>query len=105
MSTTSDPNDPRLTHGVDNEPTPQAEVYLVLSDEERAKGFIRPVRRAYIHTVCGVVTTMSNSIAETYAREPSFYGATHCIACGLHKPVGALGEFIWDDGSGQKVGT
>jgi hypothetical protein len=24
--------------------------YLVLSDEERAKGFVRPVRRNYIHT-------------------------------------------------------
>lgn len=46
MSTTSDRNDPRLTHGIDNEPTQMADVYLVLSDEDRAKGFIRPVRQA-----------------------------------------------------------
>lgn len=49
MSTTSDPNDPRLGHGVDAEPGPQNPVYLVLSEEERAKGFVRPLRRSYIH--------------------------------------------------------
>jgi hypothetical protein len=35
----TDPNDPRLTHGVDQEQVPQADVYLVLSEAERAKGF------------------------------------------------------------------
>lgn len=49
MSLTTDPNDPRLTHGTDTEPTPQAAVYLVLSEEERAKGFVRPYRDTYIH--------------------------------------------------------
>jgi len=49
MSLTDDPNDPRLTHGVDSAPTPQAEVYLVLSEDERARGFVRPLRRAYRH--------------------------------------------------------
>lgn len=49
MSLTDDPNDPRLTHGPDDQPVPQAEVYLVLSEEERAKGFVRPMRRTYIH--------------------------------------------------------
>lgn len=49
MSLTTDPKDPRLGHGVDNEPVPQNEVYLVLSEEERAKGFVRPVRTSYIH--------------------------------------------------------
>ena len=49
MSLTTDPNDPRLTRGVDSAPVSQAAVYLVLSEEERAKGFVRPVRRSYIH--------------------------------------------------------
>ena len=49
---TDDPTDPRLTRGADTEPTPQAEVYLVLSEEERAKGFIRPLRRQYKHVGC-----------------------------------------------------
>ena len=49
MPLTTDPTDPRLTHGVDDKPVPQAEVYLVLSEEERAKGFVRPLRRSYIH--------------------------------------------------------
>lgn len=49
MSLTTDPNDPRLGHGHDDAPVPQNPVYLVLSDEERAKGFVRPVRDSYIH--------------------------------------------------------
>ena len=49
MSLTTDPNDPRLCRGIDNEPSPQCETYLVLSEEERAKGFVRPVRTSYIH--------------------------------------------------------
>jgi len=49
MSTTTDPNDPRLTHGSDTVPTPQAEVYIVLSEEERTKGFVRPYRDVYTH--------------------------------------------------------
>ena len=52
--------------------------YVVLSAEERAKGFVRPVRRSYVHLKCGTVTTMGQSIAETYARQPNFYGGTFC---------------------------
>lgn len=103
---TTDPRDPRLTHGadpVDGGPVDQADVYLVLSDYERAKGFVRPVRKTYVHQACGVATTMSQAIAETYARQPSYYGATYCVACRQHRPVGAGGEFVWDDGT--KVGT
>lgn len=101
----SDPNDPRLTHGVDETPVPQADAYLVLSDEERAKGFVRPVRRAYIHAVCGALTMMSQALAETYAANPNFYGATYCTHCKMHRPVGENGEFTWDDETGAKVGT
>src|SRR5258708_5292592 len=46
---TTDPNDPRLGHGSDREPRPQQEVYYVLPEEERAKGFVRPVRYSYKH--------------------------------------------------------
>ena len=106
MSLTSDRSDPRLGRGSDGEPGPQNEVYLVLSEEERAKGFVRPVRRTYVHTGgCGAVTTMAQAIAETYARDPGFYGATYCVGCRMHRPVGERGEFIWDDGSGSRVGT
>ena len=103
MGVTSDPTDPRLTHGVDDTPVPMAGVYLVLSDEERAKGFVRPVRRSYIHETCGSETTMGQALAETYARDPRFYGATFCCLCSMHRPVGAAGEFVWLDGT--KVGT
>lgn len=105
MTLTSDPNDPRLTHGIDNTPRPQAEAYLVLSEAERAAGYVRPIRRSYIHETCGTVTTMGQMLAETYARNPRFYGATFCVACSMHRPVGPQGEFIWDDDSGTKVGS
>lgn len=78
--------------------------YVVLAEEERAKGFVRPVRRSYVHLKCGVVTTMGQTLAETYARDPSFYSGTFCCGCAAHFPVGADGEFVWD-GSSEKVGT
>lgn len=95
MGITSDPNDPRLTHGADTEPIDQADAYLVLPDEERAKGFVRPVRTSYWHTTCGAVTNMGLALAETYARQPGFYGATYCAHCRMHRPVGPDGEFHW----------
>ncbi len=145
MTTTTDPTDPALGHGVDAEPVPQQEKYLVLSDEERAKGFVRPVRVSYIHRGpsgphyplrdltdeqkerfpdyakweaypdselprtgrfwtqsqldkvgkgCGTVTSMAQPIAETYARDPHFYGSTYCTGCQRHLPVD---EFVWAD--------
>jgi hypothetical protein len=87
-----------------NPETGQHRAYWILSAEERAKGFIRPVRGSYKHLVCGTVTTMSQPIAETYARDPKFYGATFCVTCRSHLPVGERGEFVWID-DGTKVGT
>ena len=78
--------------------------YVVLSDEERAKGFVRPVRRSYQHLKCGVVTTMVQALAETYARQPAFYSGTFCCACKEHFNVGPDGEFVWADTT-EKVGT
>jgi len=125
--------------------------YWVLSEEERAKGFVRPYRDTYTHTGirpiyelriltdeeqkehltygyiafekypesesprvgrywtkeelesgCNKTTTMGNAIAETYARNPKFYGATFCSYCKKHFLVGENGEFVWLDGT--KVG-
>ena len=109
MGLTDDPTDPRLTHGADpadGEPHPQAAVYLVLSEQERARGFVRPVRLSYIHDIpgCGALTTLNRAIAETYAAKPGYYGSTYCTGCGLHRPVGADGEFVWD-GTSEKVGA
>lgn len=150
MSLTTDRNDPALSETL---PSGQQAAYLVLSEEERSKGFVRPVRRSYKHvgarpkhpirpltdeekdrfkdvdyvafeaypesdssvtgrywteaqlnSGCGTVTTMGQSIAETYAREPGFYGATFCCGCGKHLPVGEHGEFVWEP-DGSRVGT
>lgn len=84
--------------------------YVVLSAEERAKGYVRPVRRTYLHVGinptmhgpilvrageggCGARTTMGMAIAETYARDPTFYSGTFCVGCGEHRP---LAEFVWE---------
>lgn len=78
--------------------------YVVLSAEERAKGFVRPVRESYVHQKCGMLTKMALPLAETYAREPSFYSGTFCCYCRAHFPVGPEGEFVWA-GTNEKVGT
>lgn len=87
-----------------NPETGMQKAYVVLSDEERAKGFVRPVQRSYIHQSCGGMTTMNLAIAETYARNPFFYTGTFCSHCGQHFPVGKRGEFVWN-GTTDKVGT
>lgn len=46
---TTDPTDPELGHGIDTSPTEQSKKYLILSEEERAKGFVRPLRNKYVH--------------------------------------------------------
>ncbi len=130
----------------------QQKGYVILSEEERAKGYVRPVRRSYVHTGlarpetlldltdeqkerygddwvkfepdtdpdsasvckfwtqeeidkigkgCGTKTTMALSIAETYARNPNFYGGTFCCGCGEHLP---LNEFVWH-GTDEQVGS
>lgn len=138
--------------------TGQHRDYWVLPAEERAKGFIRPVRTSYQHVGpmgptyqtrpltaeeherydsighyvafemyppnddgelgrfwtqaqldaagkgCGTITSMRNAIAETYARQPWYYGATFCCGCGKHLPVGLDGEFVWE-GTDERVGT
>lgn len=127
-------------------PNGQQEGYVVLTPAERAKGFVKPLRRSYLHIGapaaptnlrdltpgeielysaygyakfeeygdsgggpegkfwtkpeldragkrCGAITTMAHSIAETYARDPHFYGGTFCCNCGQHFP---LNEFTWE---------
>jgi hypothetical protein len=84
-----------------NPATGQQRGYVVLSDEERAKGWVRPYRDTYVHLPCGTSTTMGRKIAETYARDPSFYGGTFCVACRTHFP---LSEFHWK-GTDEVVGS
>ena len=103
---TTDRNNPGLLD-IDDDTGMQL-AYLVLSNEERDKGFVRPVRTSYQHIVCGNITTMSQAIAETYAREPKFYSGTMCRGCHEHFPVGQYGQFVWVEGdtlTDIKVGT
>lgn len=92
MPITTDPANPDLS--VVDPSTGLQKAYLVLSEEERAKGFVRPYRDSYTHT-CGVTTIMASALSETYARDPKFYGGTYCAGCLKHFPVS---EFRWEDG-------
>jgi hypothetical protein len=94
---TTDPNDPRLYQRSDTDPRQRA-VHYVLSEAERAKGFVRPVRQSYLHPGCSETTTMSLPIAESLARDPNFYKRMFCYKCGDYFPIG---EFVWmeDDGT------
>jgi C-terminal processing protease CtpA/Prc len=154
---TTDKNDPDLDK---TRSDGQQEAYLILSEEERAKGFVRPVRTKYVHRGilisgkitllnveevekfkqynyyaymeysnpigsvigrylskkqyesinkvfkgfyggCGIETKMSQELAETYARQPDFYGlTTFCVGCGKHLSVE---EFVWSEGNQDKV--
>ena len=62
-----------------------------------------PVREVCLHTVCGTETRMARALAETYSPGSLGNGSTYCMSCGLHRPVGVGGEFVWLDGS--EVGT
>jgi len=79
----------------------QQKNYVVLSAEERAKGFVRPLRRSYIHDACGCTTSMGLALCETYARDPYFYSGTFCSICRAHFP---LEQFKWSE-DGEVVGT
>lgn len=84
------------SHAEINPATGMQRDYVVLSAEERAKGFVKTVRRSYVHTKgkCGgVATVMGRGLAETYARNPRFYSGTFCVGCKAHFP---LNEFNWD---------
>ena len=90
-STSGEP--PEKVRAEQTEPTGQHKSYLILCDEERARGFVKPVRNSYRHRTCGTVTSMGQKLSETYARDPHFYSATFCVQCNVHRP---LSEFAWE---------
>lgn len=75
--------------------------YVVLAEEERAKGFVRPLRQSYMHLACRVVTKMNLELAETWARDPHFYSGTFCAQCRVHFPAD---QFVWE-GTMETMGT
>lgn len=70
--------------------------YWVLSDEERAKGFVRPVRHTYKHVgICGPV----GPVRDTTDEERSRYGNDFVV----FEEVGEGGRF-WTRAELQRVG-
>lgn len=66
--------------------------------------YVRPYRDRYKCLICGTVTTMPRLCAETYAKQPTFYGSTWCCGCKGYFLVGENGNFVWLDDN-TKVGT
>ena len=69
-------------------------------------GDLLPSEAQQIHSThrkggCGAETRMGQALSETYARDPSFYGATFCVRCNQHLPVD---EFVWS-ADGETVGS
>ena len=54
-----------------------------------------------LNSGCNTNSKMASAIAETYARDPKFYGSTFCCQCGSHFSVK---EFIWK-GTNERVGS
>ena len=69
--------------------------------EERSPITGRFYTEEQLNSGCGTITTMGNKIAETYARDPEFYGSTFCCGCNKHIPVE---EFVWV-ADGEVVGS
>lgn len=83
------------------QPTGMQKGYVVLSEAERAKGYVRAVRASYVHDACEKVTTMAVPLAQTMARKPTFYSHAFCATCREHYPVA---EFKWC-GTEERVGS
>ena len=97
--TTADPADPRLHQTC---PNGQAEVYLVLPEEElKSDASERPLRSRYVHGKCGGVTSVGGKIALTFAKDPTFYDTTFCCHCLAQFPVA---DFTWE-GTTDVVGS
>jgi len=103
---TTDRHDPALRKIIEEDPRKgQQEDYLVLSDEERAKGFVLPVYRSYRHMKCGCDTHMGLAWRETYARDPTFYGGAFCVHCGAQFPFRTAEgpQFYWVGDDGERT--
>lgn len=128
MSLTTDLNDPEISRGPVIRPVRQKYKHVGerprfplrdLTAEEaelyKNEGFVKfevyPESEApatgrfwtdkQLRSGCGSLTTMGIALAETYARQPTFYGATYCCGCQMHRPVS---EFAWEP-DGSVVGT
>lgn len=72
-----------------------------MTDEERAKGYVRPLRFTYVHTTCGSETVMTKGSAELWAKQPGRQPETFCGRCHADFPAA---QFVWI-GSTERVGT
>jgi hypothetical protein len=100
VALTDDPNDPRLHQ---KGPDGRYLAHLVKPYEERSvENFTRPLRKAYVHRACDLVTEIGPSLAATFAVDPTFYGSTFCVHCNDYFPIR---EFVWDDLHETPLGT
>jgi len=90
----SAPTDEKLPDG-------QKKDHWTLPEEDRKNGHVRPLRKNYVHKKCNTNTRMPMACAETYAKNPKYYGSTFCCGCGDYFPVS---QFLWE-GTNEEVGS
>lgn len=88
MGLTTDPTDPALRETV---PGGQQKAYLVLTEEERAKGFVRPLRRSYRHVGVRPKYPLRDLTGEEKERFKDI-GYTHFELYPEHSPEGLEGK-------------
>ena len=104
MTLVTDPKDPRLTrYAGPEEPAPQAEVYLVLSEGERSKGWVRPLRSTYRHVGA---PGPKHPLRDLTADEEKRYGGIRYVKFEeyLREPISSVTGRFWTQEQLDKVG-
>lgn len=73
----------------------------ILTDKERDRGYVRPVRQTYTHKKCGKDTMLAIALAQGFAGDLSFLREAYCTTCGKHFPVS---DFLWEE-TEEEVGS
>lgn len=77
----------------------------LLTEEEKARGLVRPVRFTYTCLDCGADNDLQSlGLAEAMARDPGKVDNLYCARCRRYMCTGPRGHFVWK-GSTEKVGT
>jgi hypothetical protein len=72
-----------------------------LTPEEKAAGFIRPMRTRVKHKFCGTTSILRTVDALDMARDPTSWSTCWCMVCGRRLPAD---QFEWFPG-GEAVGS
>jgi hypothetical protein len=72
-----------------------------LTQTEINMGYVRPIRRVFVHSVCGMTTPLGGPLVARFAREPDFLLRVYCQQ---HGTASNADQFTWAEDS-QTVGS